>query len=269
MMVDPQTTNPQKFLDTKLGSIVLGILGWVIFLGVWQLLSSSDILRLPGPASVIQQERTRELLLNPFYDKGGIDKGLFWLAKSDLEFVLMSCFGAGVVGISLGILLGINQILSKIFEPVIAFLRILPPLLLLTFSLAAADKNGLFVLDVWIAFWPILRNTMKGVKQIPEEYRRVGQILQFSHNQFFQVVAPLALPYIFTGMRKALVLTWCLHNCLTIIASGVVSLGFFIWEAYQNNYRGEVILALIYIGVIPLILDSAMGWIQRKIAPES
>jgi bicarbonate transport system permease protein len=269
MMVDPQTTNPKKFWDTKLGGLVLGILGWGIFLGVWQVLSSLAILPiLPGPASIILEERTRELLLNPLYDKGGIDKGLFWLSIYDLTFVLRSCFWAGVVGIGLGILLGINQVLSKIFEPVIAFLRILPPVLLLLFALAAADKNGLFVLDAWIALWPILRNTMRGVKQIPEEYRSVGQVLQFSHHQFFQVMTPLALPYIFKGIRKAVILTWCLHNSLTIYLSGAVGLGFFIWEAYQNNYKGEVILALIYVGVIAVILDSAMGWIQRKIAPE-
>jgi bicarbonate transport system permease protein len=104
MMVDPQTTTSQKFWDTKLGSLVLGVLGWVIFLGVWQVLSSLATLPiLPGPASIFLEERTRELLLNPLFDKGGIDMGLFWVAKSDLGYVLISCFWAGVVGIGLGI----------------------------------------------------------------------------------------------------------------------------------------------------------------------
>jgi bicarbonate transport system permease protein len=260
MMVDPQTATSQKFWDTKLGSLVLGVLGWGIFLGVWQVLSSLATLPiLPGPASIFLEERTHELLLNPLYDKGGIDKGLFWLSIYDLTFVMRSCFWAGVVGIGLGILLGINQVVSKIFEPVIAFLRILPPVLLLLFALVVADKNGLFVLDAWIAFWPILRNTTRGVKKIPEEYRSVGQILRFSHNQFFQVMAPLALPYILIGIRKALVLTWCLHNSISAYGGGVVSLGFSILEAFQNNYISELILALIYVGYSIYLYDVEKG----------
>jgi bicarbonate transport system permease protein len=268
-MVDPQTTTSQKFWDTKLGGLVLGILGWVIFLGVWQVLSSSEIWKLPGPASVLERERTRELLLYPFYDRGGNDKGLFWLSISDLQQVLMSCSWAGVLGIGLGILLGVNQVLSKLFEPVIPFLQILPPLLLVDFAFSGAHGNGLFALDVWIAFWAILRHTAMGVKQIPEENRRFGQVLQFSQNGFFPRITPLALPYIFIGIRKAVILTWCLHNSISAYASGIAGLGFFISEAYQNNYFGELLLALIYVGVIALILDSSMAWIQRKIAPES
>src|SRR5574339_592239 len=60
---------------------VLGVLG---FLFVWQIFSSSGLTRLPGPLSVWTDQRTRELLLYPFYDKGGIDKGLFWQTMASL-----------------------------------------------------------------------------------------------------------------------------------------------------------------------------------------
>jgi bicarbonate transport system permease protein len=265
MMVDPQTTTSQKFWDTKLGGLVLGILGWVIFLGVWQVLSSSEIWKLPGPASVLERERNRELLLYPFYDRGGNDKGLFWLSISDLQQVLMSCSWAGVLGIGLGILLGVNQMFSKLFEPVIPFLQILPPLLLLHFALDGGNTDGLIALDVWIAFWPMLRHTAMGVKQVPEEYRRFGLVVQFSQHGFLPAISPLALPYICTGIRKAVVLTWCLHNSISaFVSGGIAGLGFFISEAYQNNHIDELILALIYVGAIALILDYSQAWIQRK-----
>ncbi|MDJ0507600.1 MAG: nitrate ABC transporter, permease protein, partial [Nostocales cyanobacterium LE14-WE12] len=44
-------------------------------------------------------------------------------------------------------------------------------------------------------------------------------------------------------------------------------IGFFIWDAYQNNNVSEVILALVYIGVVGLILDKMMVWLQNKILP--
>jgi bicarbonate transport system permease protein len=47
--------------------------------------------------------------------------------------------------------------------------------------------------------------------------------------------------------------------------SGIVGIGFFIWEAYQNNYISEVILALVWIGAVGLLLDSMMSWLQNKI----
>jgi bicarbonate transport system permease protein len=46
-----------------------------------------------------------------------------------------------------------------------------------------------------------------------------------------------------------------------------VGIGFFIWDAYQNNNVSEVILALVYIGVVGLILDKMMVWLQNKILP--
>jgi bicarbonate transport system permease protein len=50
--------------------------------------------------------------------------------------------------------------------------------------------------------------------------------------------------------------------------SGIVGIGFFIWDAYQNNKVSEIILALVYIGVVGLILDKAMLWVQSRILPE-
>ena len=47
--------------------------------------------------------------------------------------------------------------------------------------------------------------------------------------------------------------------------SGIVGIGFFIWEAYQNNYISEVILALLYIGMVGLLLDKFMEWLQARI----
>jgi bicarbonate transport system permease protein len=138
-------------------------------------------------------------------------------------------------------------------------------------SLAALRQNepaALFVIFI-TAIWPILINTAVGVKEIPSDYNNVAKVLQLNKKEyFFNILIPSALPYIFTGLRISIGLAWLAIIAAEIVMSGIVGIGFFIWNAYQNNNVSEVILALVYIGVVGLILDKCMVFIQNKILPE-
>ena len=95
----------------------------------------------------------------------------------------------------------------------------------------------------------------------------MAKVLRISRKKFFfKILISSALPYIFTGLRVAISLAWLAIIAAEIVMSGIVGIGFFIWEAYQNNYISEVVLALFYIGTVGLVLDSAMGWLQTQIA---
>lgn len=240
----------------------------LIFLGLWQLLSWSGITLLPGPLSIWTTERTRELLLYPFYDRGGIDKGMFWQTWASLQRVGISYTLAAIVGISVGILVGTTPVISKALDPLFLFLRTVPPLAWVPISLAALNKNepaALFVIFI-TSVWPILINTAVGVKEIPQDYNNVAKVIKISRKTyFFKILIPSALPYIFTGLRVAVSLAWLAIIAAEIVMSGIVGIGFFIWEAYQNNYISEVILALVYIGAVGLILDRFMAWLQALI----
>jgi bicarbonate transport system permease protein len=240
----------------------------VIFLALWQLLSWSGVTLLPGPLSIWTTERTRELLLYPFYDRGGIDKGMFWQTWASLQRVAISYTLAAIVGISTGILVGTTPVISKALDPLFLFLRTVPPLAWVPISLAALNKNepaALFVIFI-TSVWPILINTAVGVKEIPQDYNNVAKVIKISRKTyFFKILIPSALPYIFTGLRVAVSLAWLAIIAAEIVMSGIVGIGFFIWEAYQNNYISEVILALLYIGMVGLILDRFMAWLQSLI----
>jgi bicarbonate transport system permease protein len=244
------------------------LLAIIIFLGLWEALSASGITLLPGPSSLFTDKRTFELVKFPFYDKGGIDKGMFWQTWASLQRVGISYTLAAIVGIGLGIAIGTTPWLSRALDPLFLFLRTVPPLAWVPISLAALNKNepaALFVIFI-TAVWPILINTAVGVKQIPQDYINVGKVIQISRQKYFlKILLPSALPYIFTGLRVAISLAWLAIIAAEIVMSGIVGIGFFIWEAYQNNYISEVILALIWIGAVGLLLDSLMGWLQNKI----
>jgi bicarbonate transport system permease protein len=260
-----------KFWKKNGKNILPPILGIVGFLLVWQFFSTIGLVKLPGPISLIINERTRIYLMYPFFDRGGTDVGLFWQAMASLQRVLIGYSFAAIVGIGVGILVGLNPFLNKALDPLFQFLRTVPPLAWVPIALAALQQNqpaALFVIFI-TAVWPILLNTVVGVQQIPQDYINVQQVLQLSNKKFFfKILIPSALPYIFTGLRIAIGLAWLAIIAAEIVMSGIVGIGFFIWDSYQNNYISDIILALIYIGAIGLILDKLMAWIQSRIVRE-
>ncbi|AKG22988.1 nitrate ABC transporter permease [Calothrix sp. 336/3] len=255
-------------LQKQLPNLIPPAIAILVFLAIWQLFSLLPGATLPGPIQVVQD--TWILILYPFYDKGGIDKGLFWQVFASLQRVVISYTLAAIVGIGVGILIGVNKTMSKALDPLFQLLRTVPPLAWVPISLAALRQNepaALFVIFI-TAIWPILINTAVGVTQIPQDYNNVAKVLQLSQKEYFlNILIPSALPYIFTGLRIAIGLAWLAIIAAEIVMSGIVGIGFFIWNAYQNNNVSEVILALIYIGVVGLLLDKLMAWIQNLILP--
>jgi len=274
MVAQSQRLSPspfQRWWQTYGPQVLPPLIGIVAFLALWQAVSSSGLTRLPAPSTLFTDEDTRTLLLNPFFDKGGLDKGLFWQTLASLTRVAKGYLAAAVVGISLGILVGVNQILNRALDPIFQFLRMIAPLAWVPITLIALPNVQIaatFVIFI-TSVWPILINTTVGVQQIPQDYKNVALVLQISPRKyFFKILLPAALPYIFTGLRIAIGLAWLAIIAAEIVMSGVVGIGFFIWDAYQQNYVSEVILAVIYIGAVGLILDRLVAWVQRRIVPE-
>lgn len=260
------------FWKKNSGEIIPPIFGILGFLAIWQFLSSTGLIKLAGPLSIWTDERTRELLLYPFYDAGGLDKGLFWQTMASLGRVAQGYSLAAIVGIGGGILVGLNPLLDKALDPIFQFLRMVAPLAWVPIALVALQQNqpaAIFVIFI-TSVWPILINTTEGVKQIPQDYLNVKRVLKLSNKKFFfKILFPSALPYIFTGLRIGIGLAWLAIIAAEIVMSGIVGIGFFIWDAYQQNYISEIILAVIYIGAVGLILDRAIAYIQKLIAPQS
>ncbi|MCY7284728.1 MAG: nitrate ABC transporter permease [Cyanobacteria bacterium CAN_BIN43] len=261
-------SNPK--VRERLDDILTPLVAFIALLLIWQLLTSSPTSNLPSPIKVVQD--TWILIIYPFYDKGSTDKGMFWQVWNSLQRVAIGYTLAAVVGISLGVIVGMNRRISKGLDPIFQILRTVPPLAWVPIALAALQQNqpaALFVIFI-TAVWPILINTAVGVRQIPQDYNNVAQVLQLSKSEyFFKILFPSALPYIFTGLRIAIGLAWLAIIAAEIVMSGIVGIGFFIWNAYQNGEVSEIILALFYIGLVGWGLDKLIAQIQYMILPES
>lgn len=262
----------QSFMKGPASNFILPILGILAFLIVWQVLASAGLIALPGPLQVIMDERSRYLITHPFYYNSDLDQGLFRQTMISLGRVARGYIAAAIVGITLGIIVGSNKVIDKSLDPLFQFLRMVAPLAWVPIALAALRQNepaALFVIFI-TAIWPILINTAVGVREIPQDYKNVARVLQISKQKyFFKVLLPSALPYIFTGLRIAIGLAWLAIIAAEIVMSGVAGIGFFIWDAYQQNYVTEIIVAVIYIGAVGLALDRLMAFIQRKIVPNA
>lgn len=226
-----------------------------LVLGLWELLCAKSGAALPPPSKVLSD--TWELIVDPFFDRGGLDKGLFWHLAASLQRVAFGYALAALVGIALGTLVGQSIWAMRGLDPIFQVLRTVPPLAWLPLSLAAfrdGQPSAIFVIFV-TAVWPIIINTAVGIRNIPQDYRNVAAILRLNQAEFFvRIMVPAAAPYIFTGLRVGIGLSW-----LAIVAAemliGGVGIGFFIWDAWNSSHISEIILALIYVGLVGFMLD--------------
>jgi nitrate/nitrite transport system permease protein len=264
----PASVLDRLLSNRKTRKIVAPIIAIASILLVWQLLTLSPDANLPSPTKVISQ--TWELIIDPFFDKGATNKGLFWQIWASVQRVLQGFTLAAIVGISVGIIIGTNEFLYDAFDPIFQILRTIPPLAWLPIALAAfqqSNPSAIFVIFI-TSIWPIILNTIAGVQQIPQDYINVSKVLQLSRKEYFMdVVFPATVPYIFTGLRIGVGLSW-----LAIVAAemliGGVGIGFFIWDAWNAANISQIIIALIYVGVVGLLLDKSIAFIATKVVPD-
>ena len=172
-----------------------------------------------------------------------------------------------VAGVSLGVLVGQSTWALRGLDPIFQVLRTVPPLAWLPISLAAfrdGHPSAIFVIFI-TAIWPIIINTAVGIRNIPQDYRNVARVLQLNGLEYFgKIMLPAAAPYIFTGLRIGVGLSW-----LAIVAAemliGGVGIGFFIWDAWNSSLISDIILALVYVGLVGFFLDRVVAWIGRAV----
>lgn len=261
-------TNIFRFLDYS-KKFTRPIIALIVFLVVWQLICSGPNPNLPSPMTVFQ-ETWDPLIINPFFDNGGTDKGLGLQIFASLTRVAVGFTLAAVVGIALGILVGTSKVMYDALDPIFQVLRTIPPLAWLPIALAAlreSEPSAIFVIFI-TAIWPIIINTTVGVQQVPQDYRNVSRVLQLSKLEyFFNILFPASVPYIFTGLRIGIGLSWLAIVAAEMLVGGV-GIGFFIWDAYNSSNTSEIILALIYVGIVGLLLDRFVSFIASLMVPE-
>ena len=254
-----------KAIMTRLRQIAVTVLPPLVVLAlimiVWQIAFAKPGASLPAP-SVIWKE-SKDLILDPFFVAGPQDIGLGWRILTSLQRVAIGFGLAAVVGVLLGALVGRSIWATRGLDPIFQVLRTVPPLAWLPISLAAfrdANPSAIFVIFI-TSIWPVIINTAVGIRNIPQDYRNVAEVLRLNTVEyFFKIMVPSAAPYIFTGLRIGVGLSWLAIVAAEMLTGGV-GIGFFIWDAWNSSKLSDIIVALAYIGLVGFALDRLVAFI--------
>ena len=177
-------------------------------------------------------------------------------------------FGIALVTmLPLGIFLGRVRVVGEIVEPVIEFLRPLPPIAVVPLAmmvLGIGDAAKLVVV-VFGASFPILVNTIDAVKvQDPMQARLARSLRLTTLERMVMIDLPAALPRIFAGIRLAITVS----VLLTVVAEIILSsdgLGDYLRLAQSDFNMTKVMTAIIVIAIVSVIVNGATNWASRRL----
>jgi len=252
-------------LGPRLNALAARVLPPLIMLAlilvVWQILCSRPGATLPSPTKIWSE--ARDLITDPFFVAGPQDIGLGWRVLVSLQRVMIGYGLASVIGVMLGTIIGQSVWAMRGLDPIFQVLRTISPLAWLPISLAAfrdSQPSAIFVIFI-TSVWPIIINTAVGIRNIPQDYRNVAAVLRLNHFEFFlKIMIPSAAPYIFTGLRIGIGLSWLAIVAAEMLTGGV-GIGFFIWDAWNSSRLSDIVVALVYIGLIGFVLDRMVAFV--------
>lgn len=190
--------------------------------------------------------------------------------------ILISCFrivigfvGAVAIGVPVGLLMSRNKIVNDIIDPLLQFVRPVPPLayiplLVVWFGIGELPKAILILVGTIPV---IIIGTMSGVKSTPPLRIAVARTLGATNAQIFRrIVLPSALPEIFTAMRVGIGVAWtCLVAAELIAASS--GLGWLVQFAGQALQVSVVIVGIVIIGVIGYAMELVIRKVENWVVP--
>jgi len=176
---------------------------------------------------------------------------------------------AATLGITLGVLMGISERVNKFFFLTFTSIRQIPmlawiPLIVLWFGIGESSK---IIVIVIAAYFPILLNTMNGIKRADKNLIEVGNMYNLSKWKLFtKIYFPSALPSIFVGLKLGLGISWMAVVGAEIIASSS-GIGYRMNDARSLMQPEVVFVGMIAIALIGITMDQILTRISKKITP--
>jgi taurine transport system permease protein len=174
-----------------------------------------------------------------------------------------------LVGIPLGIAMGLSGWFRGWFDPVVEFMRPVPPLALIPLVIiwAGIGETGKIVLLFLASLWIMAIAARSGVSGVRLSKVHAAYTLGASRAQVLRyVIVPNALPDVFTGARVAMGVCWG-----TVVAAELVAAdkgaGMMIMAASKFQQTDVVLMGIVLIGAIGLLIDLLMRMAERALVP--
>ncbi len=220
----------------------------------------------PGPLDV--GASLWQHLKDPFYDRGPNDKGIGVQLGYSIARVLLGFSLAALVAIPLGFLIGMSRVVYSAFDPFIQVLKPISPLAwmpLALYTIKDADTSAVFVIFI-CSLWPMLVNTAFGVGSVRQDWLNVARTLEVSRLRTARlVILPAAAPTIMTGMRISVGIAWLVIVAAEMLIGGT-GIGYFVWNEWNNLSISNIICAILFIGLIGMVLDTVLARVARLVS---
>jgi ABC-type nitrate/sulfonate/bicarbonate transport system permease component len=237
---------------------LLGTISMLVFLSFWE---ASVAFGWINPLFTSSPSRIVRTAIEMFAD-GSI---LVDMQVSGYEFVVG--YGAAIViGVPLGILMGWYSRLNAVLEPFVSALYATPriallPLVMIWFGIGIMSKIAIVFLG---AIFPILVNTITGVRTIDADFVKVARSFGASDRQLFLTVAlPSSVPMLLTGLRLGLG-----HALVGIVVGEMYGathgLGFLIAVSGARFQTDKVMVGIILIATAGILLAELLRQIERR-----
>jgi NitT/TauT family transport system permease protein len=188
-------------------------------------------------------------------------------AAVSLQRVILGFLVAAVLAIPLGVGMARSAAVHDFFDSTMQLLRPIPPLAWVPLALAWF-KIGLtsmvFIIGMG-AFFPILLNTIDGVKGVKKTWIETAQILGAREkNILTRVILPGAAPTIWTGLRVGLGIAWMCVVAAEMMPGTNSGLGYLIMASYNWGQVQVIIAGMVVIGLIGIGFDYLFKTVERR-----
>ena len=259
----------------KLKSFAHGALVPVLILILWEACSRAGLFSsvvMPAPSAVAVKWWAYLLPAQPQEAGQGT---LAWLLSGEMLhdaysslFRVIAGFliGAGLA-LPLGLMMGASTRVYALFNPLMQILRPIPPIAYIPLAIlwfGLGNPPSFFLIAIG-AFFPVLMNTIAGVRQVDGIYLRAARNLGVNQwTMFTRVILPAATPYILAGVRIGIGTAF-----IVVIVSEMIAvndgLGFRILEAREFMWSDKIIAGMITIGLLGLFIDSAVSRLNNHL----
>jgi NitT/TauT family transport system permease protein len=248
--------------------------GWLIFglfLLLWECgsrLSPTLQLYFPPVSQIV-------VALGQLIVSGQITAHLLTTLRRFFEGYLL----AAAIAVTLGVVLGYFRFAHSLLETLIEFLRPMPSVAIIPVAiLLLGIGDGMIVaVTVYASTWPILINTIDGVRHIEGTLIDTGRTFGLARRRIlWQIVLPAASPYIVTGLRISLSIALILVTTAEMIA-GNKGLGFFILDEERSLQSSNMYAGILLVATLGYLLNrlfvaleaKAMQWRRGMVAREA
>ena len=182
--------------------VVLQVLVFVVFIAVWEgFIQIRGLSRLVLPSPFVVWEQFVENLLSGYFTPH---------IATTLSEILLGFLVGSVLGIGLGALVAQSPLLNRVLSPYVIASQAMPklalaPIFVVWFGFGITPK---VLITALICFFPLFENTITGLNEIEPDKVELFRVLRASRwHQFTKLRLPNAVPFIFAGLRVAMVLS--------------------------------------------------------------